>query len=205
VPAYVAPCLPFGVADYFGSAPGGLALTAASFRCVLTDLLAALLRHGLTRIIILNGHSGNAPVIHEVTLDVRRAEGITIPSLTLWKIAKDLMTPRLGIDEAARFGHGAEPLLSLNLALRGASLSQPAPPVPADSYALGLRVGGFGTLDFNGIAINAPVEFDQAPRDAISAAAPGASAALGAAVAADVVRIAADFVVYFAGYTADAL
>ena len=87
VPAYVAPGLPFGVADYFGASPGGMALAAGTFRAVLAELLESLLRHGLTRLVILNGHGGNGPVIHDVTLQIRRARGVVIPSFYLWKIA----------------------------------------------------------------------------------------------------------------------
>src|SRR5271168_2353248 len=75
---FVAPCLPFGVADYFGCSPGGMAISAGSFRAVLTDLLAGLLRHGLTNIVILNGHGGNVPVIHEITLEIKRERGLVI-------------------------------------------------------------------------------------------------------------------------------
>jgi len=83
VSTFVAPCLPFGVADYFGSIPGGLALSAQSFRLVLGELLEGLLRHGLTNIIILNGHGGNVAVIHEVTLAIRKQRRLVIPSFYL--------------------------------------------------------------------------------------------------------------------------
>ncbi len=95
-PCLVAPALPFGVADYFGSSPGGLALAPETFRRVLTDLLEGLLRHGLNRIVILNAHGGNVPVVHEVTLALRRRDGIVIPSFYLWKIARQLMEKQLG-------------------------------------------------------------------------------------------------------------
>src|SRR5271156_2511274 len=75
-PTFVAPCLPFGVADYFGCSPGGMAISAGSFRAVLTDLLSGLLRRGLTNIVTLNGHGGNMPVIHEVTLEIKRARDL---------------------------------------------------------------------------------------------------------------------------------
>ena len=127
-PSFVAPCLPFGVADYFGCSPGGLALSPAAFRAVLTDLLEGLLRHGLDRIVILNGHGGNVPVIHEVTLKLRRERGLVIPSFYLWKIARKLMETRVS---APRFGHGAEPLLSLTLALRGETVRADDTAAPA--------------------------------------------------------------------------
>lgn len=197
-PCFVAPCLPFGVADYFGCSPGGLAVSAASFRAVLEDLLGGLLRHGLTKIIILNGHGGNVPVIHEVTLAVKRRDGLVIPSFYLWKIARQLMEKQLGPGAGARFGHGAEPLLSLTMALRPDSVQVSGMPSALERQLLGLPVSGFGTLDFEGVGIEAPAEFDQVPRDATAAAWPLASAELGAGVADTLVEVAANFVVHFA-------
>ncbi len=170
--AFVAPCLPFGVADYFGCSPGGMAISASSFRAVLTDLLAGLLRHGLTNIIILNGHGGNVPVIHEVTLEIKRERDLVIPSFYLWKIARQLMAARLGPDQEGRFGHGAEPLLSLTKALRWPETVQPGTSRAAAGSILGLPVSNFGTVNFSGLAIEVPTEFDQVPRDATAAAWP---------------------------------
>ncbi len=192
VAAFVAPTLPFGVADFFGDAPGGLALSAGSFRAVLGELLDGLLRHGLTRIVILNGHGGNVPVIHEVTLGIKDERGIVVPSFYLWKAARRLMEGLVGPD--AGFGHGGEPLLSLNLALRPGETGAEVAARPAGTM-LGLPVSGFGTLDFGGIEIDAPVAFGLVGGVEVMEA----SAALGARVADAVVGAAVDFVVYFAG------
>jgi creatinine amidohydrolase len=198
VKTFVAPCLPFGVADYFGCSPGAMALSASSFRAVLSDLLASLLRHGLTNIVILNGHGGNVPVIHEVTLDIKRERDLVIPSFYLWKIARQLMAARLGPDQEGRFGHGAEPLLSLTKAIRGDTVQPAATGRAAAGSILGLPVSNFGTVNFLDLAIEVPAEFDQVPRDATVAAWPLASAELGTATADALVDAAAKFVVYFA-------
>ncbi len=194
VACLTAPCLPFGVADYFGCSPGGLALSPAAFRAALTDLLDGLLRHGLENIVILNGHGGNVPVIHEVTLALRRERGLVVPSFYLWKIARRLMEARLS---GPVFGHGAEPLLSLNLALRGETVRDQDFAPPAQTL-LGLPVSNFGTLDFEGVDIDAPAEFDAVPRGAVSAAWGQASAALGQEVAAELVALGARFVAHVA-------
>jgi creatinine amidohydrolase len=198
VPSFVAPCLPFGVADYFGSSPGGMAISAASFRAVLCDLLAGLVRHGLTRIVILNGHGGNVPAIHEVTLEIKRLHEIVIPSFYLWKIARQLMQARLGPGQDARFGHGAEPLLSLIRAVRPETIQDPSATLDKPGTLLGLPVSDFGTLNFRGISIDAPAEFADVPRDATAAAWPRSSAALGSEVAEELVEMAAAFVVHVA-------
>jgi creatinine amidohydrolase len=49
---------PFGSADDFGSAPGGTALSQSTLRAMLDEMLACLLRHGLTRILVVNGLGG---------------------------------------------------------------------------------------------------------------------------------------------------
>jgi creatinine amidohydrolase len=201
VPTFVAPTMPFGVADFFGSSPGGLALSPATFRAVLTDLLEGLLRHGLNKIVILNGHGGNVPIIHEVTLALKNEYGLIIPSFYLWKVARQLMEARLGAGQGARFGHGAEPLLSLSLALRGGHMSLRPVNRPPPSFAMGLPVTGFGTLDFQSAAIDAPVEFESVPADARLAALPSASAALGREVAHDLVALAASFVRHVVGHS----
>jgi creatinine amidohydrolase len=190
--SFAVPCLPFGVADYFGCSPGGLALSPAAFRATLTDLLEGLLRHGLDKIVILNGHGGNVPVIHEVTLNLRRERGVVVPSFYLWKIARKLMEKRVA---AAHFGHGAEPLLSLTMALRGETVREDDTAPPPQSL-LGLKVSHFGTLDFEGVEIDAPAEFDAVPRPAVAAAWPGASAALGQEVADELVAVAARFIAH---------
>lgn len=193
---FVAPSLPYGVADYFGSSPGGLALAPDTFRRVLQDLLEGLLRHGLTKIVILNAHGGNVPVVHEVTLGIRRGRGLIIPSFYLWKIARQLMEERIGT-ASGRFGHGAEPLLSLNLAVRPNHVVTETCDNAVSATVLGLPVTGFGTLDFHGLAVEAPTEFGEAPHDVINTAWHERNAALGAEVAEALVSAGADFVAHF--------
>jgi creatinine amidohydrolase len=197
VATFVAPCLPFGVADFFGATPGGLALSPANFRAVLDNLLASLLGHGLTNIVILNGHGGNVPVIHEVTLEVRHKHNIILPSFYLWKIARQLMEIQLGAGNQERFGHGAEPLLSLTKALRGAFVQSGGAVPPSSETMLGLPVSGFGSVDFHGLTIEVPVEFNQVPRGAMASAWPQSSTELGEQVAESLIDAAAQFVVYF--------
>jgi creatinine amidohydrolase len=198
VPAFVAPTLPFGVADYFGSSAGGLAVSSATFSSLLGDLIGGLRRHGLTRIIILNGHGGNTQSIHDVTLNIKLAGGPVIPSLYIWKMARILMERRLKPSDAHRFGHGAEPLLSLSLALRPETTGAECSKNSSQNTCCGLPVSGFGTVDFEGLPIDMPVEFDQVPQDAIARAKSAASVELGASITNELIGLAARFAVHFA-------
>ncbi len=191
VPTYAAPALPFGVADYFGGSAGGMAISAAAFRAVLTDLLEGLRRNGLTRVVILNGHGGNAPVIHEVTMALKTACGQIVPSFYLWKVARALME-RAAPDAA--FGHGAEPLLSISAALRPGFVGGEALAAPAGEI-LGLPVTGFGVADFEGLPVDVPTGFGEVPKDLIATA--RANAALGGRVVEELVSAAVRFVIKF--------
>jgi creatinine amidohydrolase len=201
----VAPAVPFGVADHFAHAPGGIALQPATFRALLSDILEALLRHGQTRLVLINGHGGNVPVIHELTLAVRKARGIVIPSFYLWRIGHGLLPGIVGPEKAqASSGHGADPLTSVAMHLFPALMRPdllPAPETPAP--LMGLAVSGLGTLRFEGAEIQVPMEFPEAaPGGALEADARLASAETGAALVARLIELGARFVVHYAKETA---
>jgi creatinine amidohydrolase len=198
ITAIVAPTLPFGVSDFFGSSPGGLAVSAGTFRAMISDLLNCLLRHRLTRIVILNGHGGNVPVIHDVTLSINLADGPIIPSIYLWKVARLLMERQSG--QGGFFGHGAEPLLSLTMALRPDCVAGQTPGTMGGSI-LGLPITDFGIVEFDGVPINVPAEFDKLSDQLILKAKPRASVKLGEDVSNQIVISIAQFVKHYVSVT----
>ena len=64
--AIAAPTVPFGYADYFRPVAGGVQLGAETFKALLRDILANFLAHGLTKLLVFNGHTGNSPLIDQV-------------------------------------------------------------------------------------------------------------------------------------------
>ncbi|HEY0420939.1 MAG TPA: creatininase family protein [Acetobacteraceae bacterium] len=193
----VAPVLPFGGADYFGTMPGGIALGQATLRAVLTDMFACLLRHGLTRLIVINGHGGNVGAIHEVTQEIYRARRLLIPSFYLWRVAYTYLPGILGEDAAKRAaGHGADPLTSVAMQLFP-ELMRPdmIPPAPAAPQKLGLPVSGLGTIRFEGADMAVPLELDEMAPNGVWAGDPSlCSAATGAVLVEKLVELGARFV-----------
>ena len=57
----VLPVLPYGITPRFAAYPGSPSLRPETFVAVLGDLLDSLYGQGFRRIMILNGHGGNAP------------------------------------------------------------------------------------------------------------------------------------------------
>jgi creatinine amidohydrolase len=60
VPVY--PVMPYGLAPYFAAFPGSVSLKVETLLAVYRDLVASVVRAGFRRILIVNGHGGNAPV-----------------------------------------------------------------------------------------------------------------------------------------------
>lgn len=58
----VFPGLPYGITPYFMGYPGTISLTADTYAHLIRDILDSLFIHGFRRIVIVNGHGGNAPV-----------------------------------------------------------------------------------------------------------------------------------------------
>lgn len=57
----VFPALPYGITPTFMAYPGTLSLRTSTYLAVLEDLLGSLHTHGFRRILVVNGHGGNAP------------------------------------------------------------------------------------------------------------------------------------------------
>ena len=57
----VFPALPYGISPYFLGYPGTVALRVDTYLRVITDILDSLAGAGFRRILLVNGHGGNAP------------------------------------------------------------------------------------------------------------------------------------------------
>jgi creatinine amidohydrolase len=57
----VFPVLPFGLSPYFIGFPGTVSLRVDTYALLIRDILDSLARGGFRRILLLNGHGGNAP------------------------------------------------------------------------------------------------------------------------------------------------
>lgn len=194
----VAPVLPFGGADFFAPTAGGIALSPATLGAVLAEVLARLLAHGLDRILILNGHGGNAPAIEQATRAVKQDDGTLVPCLHLWRLLAAAWPRFAGPQAARRLGHGADPVWSVALALRPDLCRPEAIPDPAEPAAvLGLPVSGFGTARFGDLEVSLPVEIDAVAPSGVAAGDPRlGDAATGERAVAWLVGQAADLIVH---------
>lgn len=186
--ALVAPALPFGYADFFRDYPGGMQIRADTFTALLTDMLTSFLDHGLTRLLILNGHTTNAPLIAQVTRTLRRERGAVVASVDLWpSVPAALLKDHFG--EAPVKGHGGEPITSVALhLLPGEARALDMPPQDRRGQLLDLPLRGVSGADFEGLRVNLPVTAAEiAPDGLLGGDASRATAEAGAAITEDLV------------------
>jgi creatinine amidohydrolase len=176
VPAYVMPVIPYGGDDFFASALGGAVLRPSTMTAVLMDVVCTLIDTGLTRIVLLNGHSGNVAPILDTIREVRRTRDVVVPSLYLWEAAYGLLPQIVGAEQAAlRSGHGADPLGSVGLHLMPQLIEtdrmrQPAPIRPEPW--LDLPSTNLGRVRLNGIDLTIWTDYAKIYNDGMSAADP---------------------------------
>jgi creatinine amidohydrolase len=59
----VAPTLAVGMAQHHMRFPGSMTLRPSTLLAVVRDCLLSLVRHGLTRVVVVNGHGGNTATL----------------------------------------------------------------------------------------------------------------------------------------------
>jgi creatinine amidohydrolase len=201
VETLVAPVIPFGGSNYFGSTPGGIALSQNTLRALLMDVLGCLLRHNLSHLIILNGHDGNLQCIQEVTAEIYRSSGCLIPNVYLWRVAQSLLADVVGEGKARRSsGHGADVLTSLAMHFFPELIRWDLIPAPGDRLeVMGLPVTGLATVGFEGVNISVPLEVADLAPNGVAAGDPRlCSPETGAALAEKLIELGVRFVRHYA-------
>lgn len=154
-----APTIPFGHADYFRTMPGGIQLRATTFRALLRDVIDSFLDHGLDRLLVFNGHSGNAPLIDEVSRTLRAERRVIVPWVNIWRMIPPAVWQAAHGENAAKAqGHGADPMTSVYLHLlpglvRGDLFQAPAP----GGTMLGMPTAGLASGKLGGLEVNLPL------------------------------------------------
>ncbi|HZU63856.1 MAG TPA: creatininase family protein [Novosphingobium sp.] len=198
--AIAAPVLPFGYAEFFRGMAGGMQLRGPTFRAVLRDMVDSFLDHGLERVVIVNGHSTNAPLIAEVAHAIRRETGVVVPAIHLWRsLPEAVWRAAHGDKAAAARGHGADPVTSVMMHLAPAlvrpdrvapALRQPAFGLPTEAH--------FSSVSFGGVSVDVPLDVTEVAANGVGQGDAGlASAAAGAVFTRFLVDHVAAFLAHF--------
>ncbi|SEN95675.1 creatinine amidohydrolase [Pseudorhodobacter antarcticus] len=159
IATFVAPVIPFGVHDNFGFGHGGISISHATLASLVDDMFACLTRHGICKIMVINGHGGNVPAIAEVALRWRQTVGLFVPSMYVWQAAFGVLPNLIGKEKAAQsLGHGGDPLTSVGLHFYPHLLRKDLiRPASSRGQVKCMDVSTISTLRYDGVDIHAPI------------------------------------------------
>lgn len=182
--AIAAPTVPFGWADFFRPIPGGIQLRPTTFTALLEDVAYSFLEHGIEHVVVLNGHTSNAPLIDQVVRGLRYKRGIIVPSINLWQaISPALWTELYGDDAVRARGHGGDPITSVYLHLLPDLMRPDLVREPERQSAFGLPTAGVRAVTFEGLPVALPLDVtDVEPNGLLGGDPRLATAEIGAAI-----------------------
>jgi creatinine amidohydrolase len=102
-PVVVAPTLPYGISPHHRQFWGTCWVRSELFRDFVLDIARSLKSHGVTRIVVVNGHGGNSAALGEVGLTLRQ-EGTALVVFDWWRGIDDQFAREVLGEEAASIG-----------------------------------------------------------------------------------------------------
>lgn len=112
----VAPPVWFGLAPYNMGWVGTISLGLETAVGLLHDICVSINTHGFTKIILVNGHGGNVPLMGVVATKLSERE-IFVGYTSIWDLASEAMVSQCERD-GGRISHGGEMETSIQLYLR---------------------------------------------------------------------------------------
>lgn len=95
LPALVTPVVWTGLAEHHMAFGGTVTLDDAAFQAVLRGIVGSAARCGFRRVMLLNGHGGNAEAIGTAATALAVAFGIRVAGATYWHLVPEAIAPLL--------------------------------------------------------------------------------------------------------------
>ena len=189
-PALVLPTISWGLSPYWLPFPGTLSLRPETILALVSDIGASVARHGFRRLVIVNGHGGNAGIV-AVCATMLADHGLRATSVSWWSLLGASL-PELAPGDHGHIGHAGQTETSVQLSLQPELVDHAA--VDAGHCA---DLGTLRSAPFAGIGYAPPFPDAEAPHG-VYGDAQAATAETGEAVLALATRQLADFLAAFA-------
>lgn len=85
------PTIAYGLSEHHVAFPGTLTLTPATFIDAVLEVVASLAGHGLSRVVVVNGHGGNLDALSIVSRRARIELGARVASVMWSRLAADVV------------------------------------------------------------------------------------------------------------------
>jgi len=156
----VTPILPFGYSEYFRNYPGTITLRSETLAAVLTDTIESLLLHAFPRVVIINGHAGNASTVELVARRYRRSHGLVIPSIAPFQIIQAREVVERVYGGRVELGHGGEPIGSLMMYLRPEHVQMHRAGAFGRQKVFGRPTDGLAGITVDGVRAAVPLDME---------------------------------------------
>src|SRR5919109_3502753 len=126
VPILVAPGVWSGYSPHHMDFAGSITVSAETFQALVREVCRSILHHGFRKIVLVNGHGGNASLLSTVAVQFATS-GRPIALCSWWDLVKDEF-PSVLEGELKSVGHACEAETSMYLHLVGAGVDMGAAP-----------------------------------------------------------------------------
>ena len=110
------PTIPIGMSAHYSGFPLAISLSTETLMRVLTEVYGSLEKHGVTRLLVVNGHDGNIPAIDASAREYRTLHpGFKIAVLEAWWVAAGRLVPEDTFEVWGGLGHAGEGETSMML------------------------------------------------------------------------------------------
>ena len=117
-PVLVLPPIWMGFSPQHMIFPGAITLKHHTFVEVLTQVAASVHAHGFKKVLILNGHGGNAGIVNSLCLKLTHEDGIPTATYTYWQMPSVTEEMKRISQTDEGIGHAGEMETSLQLYLQ---------------------------------------------------------------------------------------
>ncbi len=135
--ALVLPMLWTGLSEHHMSFGGTITLSLATFSAVVEDICRSILRHGFTRIVLLNGHGGNENALRNVTDELTPKLKVPLVQFTYWYAASEPIAEILETQPV--LSHACEAETSMMMALRPELVAEDRIPLAKSNRTSGIE------------------------------------------------------------------
>lgn len=115
-PAVVAPTLWAGLAEHHMDFGGSFTLSVATYHALLRELCESILRAGFERLVVVNGHGGNASALNALSAELTLELEAPVAIATYWHLADEAFGAIL--EDQKSVLHACEAETSMMMALR---------------------------------------------------------------------------------------
>jgi creatinine amidohydrolase len=173
----VAPPVWWGMASHHMGFAGTISLRLETFSALVTDICTSLAEHGFRRILLLNGHGGNAAPLVATAAQLSADHGLFVSTVSYWALIPDILTD-VGTSAQGGMGHAGEMETSIALHLRPDTVLADRLEVDIPATASGPRAIDFRSLG----AVSMPLDLKRDSSNGVIGDPTAATAAKGAVI-----------------------